>query len=67
MFFFSSSDVTGCHLTLQVSSFDDFLLIMEKAVFTLCSITLPGKKIKSNDYQSVCFLRLINILVLFWL
>ena len=50
-----------------MSSFDDFLLIMEKAVFTLCSITLPDKKIKSNNYQSVCVLRLINILVLFWL
>ena len=45
----------------------NFLVIMEKAVCTLGSITLHNKKIKSNNYQFLCVLRLINILVLFLL
>ena len=40
---------------------------MEKAVCTLGSITLHDKKIKSNNYQFLCDLPLINILVLFLL
>ena len=36
-----------------------------KAVFTLGSITLPDTKIISNNYQSLCVERLINILVYF--
>ena len=36
-------------------------------MFTLGSITLHDKKIKSNNYQFGCVLRLINILVLFLL
>ena len=39
-------------------------MIMEKAVCTVGSITLQGKKIKSNNYQCLCVRRLINILVL---
>ena len=42
-------------------------MIMEKAVCTLGSITFHDKKIKSNYYQFLCVLRLINILVLFLL
>ena len=45
----------------------NFLMIMEKAVCTLGSITFHDKKIKSNYYQFLCVLRLINILVLFLL
>ena len=45
----------------------NFLMIMEKAVCTLGSITLHDKWIKSNNYQFLCVLRLINILVLFLL
>ena len=45
----------------------NFLMIMENAVCTLGSITLHDEKIKSNNYQFVCVLRLINILVLFLL
>ena len=45
----------------------NFLMIMEKAVCTLGSITRHDKKIKSNNYQFLCVLRLINILVLFLL
>ena len=43
----------------------NFLMIIEKAVYTLGSITLQDKKIKSNDYQLLCVRRLINVLVLF--
>ena len=42
----------------------NFLMIMEKAVRTLGSITLQDKKIKSNNYQFMCVGRFINILVL---
>ena len=45
----------------------NFLMIMEKAVRTLGSISLHDKKIKSNNYQFLCVLRLINILLLFLL
>ena len=45
----------------------NFLVIMEKAVCSLGSITLHDKKIKSNNYRFLCVLRLINILVLFLL
>ena len=38
-----------------------------KAVFTIGSITLPDKKIKSNNYQFLCVGRLVNILVHFLL
>ena len=51
-----------CHVLMI-----NFLMVMEKAVCTLGSITLHDKKIKSNSYQVVCVLRLINILVLFLL
>ena len=51
-----------CHVLMI-----NFLMVMEKAVCTLGSITLHDKKIKSNSYQFVCVLRLINILVLFLL
>ena len=44
-----------------------FLMIMEKAVYTLGLIILQDQKIKSNNYQFLCFGRLINILVLFLL
>ena len=43
------------------------LMIMERAVFTLGSITLPDKKIKSNNYQVLCGGRLINVLAYFLL
>ena len=43
------------------------LMIMEKDVCTLGSITLHDKKIKLNNYQFLCVLCLINILVLFLL
>ena len=36
-----------------------------KAVFTIGSITLPDKKIKSNNYQFLCVGQLVNILVHF--
>ena len=42
----------------------NFLMIMEKAVRLLGSITLQDKKIKSNNYQFMCVGRFINILVL---
>ena len=45
----------------------NFLMIMEKAVCTLGSITLHDKKIKPNINQFLCVLRLINILVLYLL
>ena len=51
-----------CHVLMI-----NFLMIMEKAVCTLGSITLHDKKIQSNNYQFLCVLRLINILVLFLL
>ena len=51
-----------CHVLMM-----NFLMIMEKAVCTLGSITLYDKKIKSNNYQFLCVLRFINILVLFLL
>ena len=34
--------------------------------FYLSSITVPDKKIKSNNYQLLCVGRLINILVYFF-
>ena len=51
-----------CHVLMI-----NFLMIMEKAVCILGSITLHDEKIKSNDYQFLCVLRLKNILVLFLL
>ena len=51
-----------CHVLMI-----NFLMIMEKGVCTLGSITLHDKKIKSNNNKVVCVLRLINILVLFLL
>ena len=48
-----------CHVLMI-----NFLMIMDKAVCTLGSITIHEKKIKSNNYQFLCVLRLINILVL---
>ena len=45
----------------------NFMMIMEKAVSTLGSITLQDKKTKSINYHFLCVLRLINILVLFLL
>ena len=51
-----------CHVLMI-----DFLMIMEKDVCTLGSITLQDKKIKSNNYQCSCVRRLINVLVLFLL
>ena len=51
-----------CHVLLI-----NFLMIMEKAVCTLGSITLQDKKIKSNNYHFLCVGRLINILALFLL
>ena len=51
-----------CHILMI-----NFLMIMEKAVCTLGSITLYDEKIKSNNYQFLCVLHLINILVLFLL
>ena len=40
----------------------NFLMIMEKAVYTLGLITLEDKKIKSNNYYFLCVLRLVT----FW-
>ena len=51
-----------CHVLMI-----NLLIIVESAVFTLGSITLPDKKIKSNNYQVLCVGRLINILVYFLL
>ena len=48
-----------CHV-LKIN----FLMIMEKAVYTLGLITLQDQKIKSNNYHFLCVGRLINILVL---
>ena len=48
-----------CHVLMI-----NFLIIMEKAVCTLCLITLQDQKIKSSDYHFLCVGRLINILVL---
>ena len=45
----------------------NFKTIMEKAAFTLVSITLEDKKIQSNTYHFLCVGRLINILVLLFL
>ena len=45
----------------------NFLMIVELAVFTLGSITLPDKKIKSNNYIFLRVGHLINILVLVFL
>ena len=45
----------------------NLLMIVEGAVFTLGSITLPDKKIKSNNYQLLCVGRLINTFVYFLL
>ena len=42
-------------------------MIMKKAVCTLGSITIQDKKIKSNNYQFLCVIRLIKILVSFLL
>ena len=51
-----------CHVLMI-----NFLMIMEKAVCTLGSITLHDKKVKSYNYQLLCVLRLIYILVIFLL
>ena len=45
----------------------NFLMIMEKALYTLGLITLQDQKIKSNNYHFLCVRRLLNILVLFLL
>ena len=45
-----------CHVLMI-----NLIMIMKWAVFTLGSITLSGKKIKSNNYQVLCVGRLINI------
>ena len=45
----------------------NLLMIVELAVFTLGSITLPNKKIKSNNYQLLCVGRLIKKFGLFLL
>ena len=49
-----------CHVLMI-----DSLLTMKIAVFTLGSIAIPDKKIKSYHYQFSCVLRLSNSLVLF--
>ena len=51
-----------CHVLMI-----NFLMIMEKALCTLGSLTLQDKKIKSNNYHFLSVLRLINILLLFLL
>ena len=51
-----------CHVLMII-----FLMIMEKAVCTLGSITIQDKKIKSNNYHFLSVLRLMNILLLFLL
>ena len=51
-----------CHVLMI-----NFLIIMEKAVYTLGLITLQDQRIKSNNYHFLCVERLINILVLFLL
>ena len=51
-----------CHVLMI-----NLLIIVERAVFTLGSISLPDKKIRSNNYQLLCAGRLINILVYFLL
>ena len=51
-----------CHVLMI-----NFLMIMEKTVCTLGSITLHDKKIKSYNYPFLCVLRLIYILVIFLL
>ena len=51
-----------CHVLMI-----NFLMIMEKAVYTLSLLTLQDQMIKSNDYHLLCVGRLINILVLFLL
>ena len=44
----------------------NFLMIMEKAVCTLGSVTVQDE-IKSNNYQFLCVRRFINMSVLFLL
>ena len=51
-----------CHVLII-----NFLMIMEKAVYTLGLINLKDQKIKLNNYILLCVGRLINILVLFLL
>ena len=51
-----------CHVLMI-----NFLMIIEKAVCKLGSISLQDKKIKSNNYQFLCVGHLIYILVLFLL
>ena len=51
-----------CHVLMI-----NFLMKMEKAVYTLGLITLQDQKIKSNNYHFLTVRRLINILVLFLL
>ena len=51
-----------CHVLMI-----NFLMIMEKAVYTFGLITLQDQKIKSNNYHFLCVGHLINILVLFLL
>ena len=50
-----------CHALMIV-----MLMIVEYAVFILGSITLPDKKIKSNNYQRLFVGCLINILAYFF-
>ena len=49
-----------CHVLMI-----NFLMIMEKALYTLGLITLQDQKIKSNNYHFLCVRRLLNILVIF--
>ena len=49
-----------CHVLMI-----NLLMIVEQAVFTLCSITLLDKKIRFNSYKFLCVRCLINILFIF--
>ena len=51
-----------CHVLMI-----NLVIIVESAVFTLGSITLTDKKIRSNNYQLLCVGRSINNLVYFLL
>ena len=50
-----------CHVLMI-----NFVMIMEKAVYTLGLRTLQDQNIKSNNYHFLCVGRLINIIVYFW-
>ena len=51
-----------CHVLMI-----NFLMIMEKAMYTLGLVTFQDQKIKSNNYHFLYVGRLISILVLFLL